>query len=204
MDVYAGMVLDAATPDGFCDALNGQTTAPSGDPLNPLVDDGGRSWSLPVAATAFSPAQLDDPHHDYPAWDLMVPAGTPVYALTDGTVARITGFNQNWWRAGCTTSTSGGCQTCGIGVTIQSDMGLRYTYCHNSTLFVAPGDHITAGQQVALSGDTGRSGAPHLHVEFRLNGYRYCPQPIMQALYTGRPPPWPWTSRLHLLTSLRL
>lgn len=195
MDTYAGIVLDAGIPDDFCNAITGAPSGPVGDPINPLVDDTGRTWSVPVAATAFSPTQLDDPHHDYPAWDLMVPTGTPVYALTDGTVARTTHFADNWWRAGCTTEGQNGCQTCGTGVTVQTDIGLRYTYCHTSGLYVAEGDHVAAGQQVAVSGDTGRSGAPHLHVELRINDVRYCPQPIMQALYAGRTGPFTWTSQ---------
>jgi murein DD-endopeptidase MepM/ murein hydrolase activator NlpD len=39
-------------------------------------------------------SQLGQPHHDYPAIDLLVPEGTPVYAPTDGTVVRATHFPQ--------------------------------------------------------------------------------------------------------------
>ena len=34
--------------------------------------------------------QLDDPHHDYPAWDWAIPTGTPIYAIRGGTVVAIT------------------------------------------------------------------------------------------------------------------
>jgi murein DD-endopeptidase MepM/ murein hydrolase activator NlpD len=52
-----------------------------------------------------------------------------------------------------------------------------------------------AGQQVAVSGDTGRSGAPHLHIELHINGVQYCPQPVMQALYNGSSGPFTWAAR---------
>ena len=82
-----------------------------------------------------------------------------------------------------------------MGVTVQTDIGLRYTYCHNSDVFVQKGQQVTAGQQVAVSGDTGYSGAPHLHLELRINNVQYCPQPMMQALYSGRSGPFAWTAR---------
>lgn len=193
-DVYTGMlahhVLDPsaiapATSLG-CAAHGGRLT------LGPVIDDTGRAWSVPVDPATFNPSQLDDPHHDYPAWDLLIPEGTPVYAVTGGTVVSVRNWPYNWWRQGCGRDSTG-CDTCGVGVTIQSDNGLRHTYCHNSAVYVEVNDEVTAGQQIALSGDTGRSGAPHLHVEFRIGGVRYCPQPIMHALYNGAAGPFTWT-----------
>jgi hypothetical protein len=125
MSVYAGIVLDADVPDDFCNGINGASGL-AGDPLKPIIDDQGRAWSIPVPAGAFNPSQLDDPHHDYPAWDLMIPTGTPVYALTAGTVARVTRYSRNWWRAACSAAIDGGCQSCGMGVTVQTDIGLRH------------------------------------------------------------------------------
>jgi murein DD-endopeptidase MepM/ murein hydrolase activator NlpD len=193
MAVYAGIVLDAEVPDDFCNGING-ADALGGHPLNPIVDDQGRAWSISVSETAFNPSQLDDPHHDYPAWDLMIPEGTPVYAITAGTVARATRFNRNWWQAECTVAIPGGCQSCGMGITVQTDIGVRYTYCHNSALFVHEDQGVAAGQQLAVSGDTGRSGAPHLHIELRINNVQYCPQPIMATLYNGGTGPFTWTT----------
>jgi murein DD-endopeptidase MepM/ murein hydrolase activator NlpD len=43
-------------------------------------------------------------------------------------------------------------------------------YGHNSWLFVQPGDSVERLQVIALSGNTGRSTAPHLHFEIRSNG----------------------------------
>lgn len=192
-DVYTDMLTHnglgaaAITP-----ATSGSCASPGGL-LAPIIDDAGRAWSVPVAADTFNPDQLDDPHHDYPAWDLIIPEGTPVYAVTGGTVASIRNWPHNWWRNGCGRDSTG-CDTCGVGVTIQSDNGLRHTYCHNTTALVALGDQVTAGQQIAVSGDTGRSGTPHLHLEFRLDGVQYCPQPIVAALYAWDVEPLTWTA----------
>jgi murein DD-endopeptidase MepM/ murein hydrolase activator NlpD len=175
--------------------LFGADTPAAGDPVRPLVDDSGHHWSVPVTADRFNPSQLDDPHHDYPAWDLMLPEGTPIYAITDGRVVSVYDFNANWWRAGCRDDLAIGCHTCGVGVTVLSAGALRTTYCHNSRRLVELGQDVTADQQLAVSGDTGRSGAPHVHIEFRRDGVSYCPQPIMQALYENRTGPLTWTTQ---------
>ena len=68
-------------------------------------------------------------------------------------------------------------------LTIVDDDGHRWTYCHGTNLTVALGDTVTAGQQVLWSGNTGRSGTAHLHLEIRTNGTRRCPQPLLESLY---------------------
>ena len=147
-------------------------------------------WALPAPRAVIGEGTLDDPHHDYPAWDFMIPVGTPIYAVTGGTVVNVGTWPGNWWSAGC----GGGnppanCSSCGIGITIQHPHGLRHTYCHNSAAHVAEGDTVAPGQHIADSGNSGRSGGPHLHLEFRINNVRRCPQPLLAALYLGTPIP---------------
>ena len=48
--------------------------------------------------------------------------------------------------------------------------GLTSLYGHNSWLFASPGDLVERLQVVALSGNTGRSTAPHLHLELSQGG----------------------------------
>lgn len=168
-------------------------TAPGPDAANTgcastITADG--QWALPAPRDALANAGLTSPHHDYPAVDLMMAEGTPVFAATGGTVVRTTHFPANWWTAGCAgNQPPDGCASCGIGVTIRDAAGVRYTYCHNQALHVADGDTVTAGQHIADSGDTGRSGAPHLHFEIRVNNIQRCPQPLLRALYDNQPPP---------------
>ena len=75
-------------------------------------------------------------------------------------------------------------QTCGVGLSINGDDGARYIYCHGTRLNgVAVGDIVTAGQLLMWSGNTGRSGAPHLHFEIRVDGQQRCPQPMLRSIY---------------------
>ena len=140
-------------------------------------------YALPIdrALIAAHPSMLDEPHHDYPAIDLLIPGGSPVYAVRGGTIARIVNWPYNCWELGrCD-------ETCGVGLSINGDDGVRYIYCHGSQLNgLTVGATITTGQLVMWSGNTGRSGAPHLHFEIRVNSQR-CPQQLLRSIYeTGR------------------
>lgn len=161
---------------GSLDGAGCETTS-SGE----VVADG---WSLPGPRAVLDATadQLDNTHAGYPAWDWIIPTGTPIYAIRGGTVTRTTTWNRNWWQAGCGTTGGGDCTPCGIGVTITDTDGTRWTYCHGSALHVAHGQAVIAGQQVLTSGDTGRSGTPHLHLEINAAGKRRCPQPLVRAL----------------------
>jgi murein DD-endopeptidase MepM/ murein hydrolase activator NlpD len=144
-------------------------------------------WALPAPRSILTATtrQFDDPHPDYPAWDWMIPTGTPIYAIRSGTVAIISAWPHNWWEQGCTTRGIDGCSPCGIGVTIiDTTDNTRWTYCHGSDLHVTAGARIEAGQLLITSGNTGRSGGPHLHLEIRTTGgTQRCPQPLIAALY---------------------
>lgn len=55
--------------------------------------------------------------------------------------------------------------------------GLRSLYAHASWVFTAEGDTVEAGEVIALSGNTGRSTAPHLHLEIEQDGEPVDPLP---------------------------
>jgi hypothetical protein len=139
-------------------------------------------YALPIDRPLIdaNPSMLEQPHHDYPAIDLMVPEGSPVYAVRGGTIARIVEWPYNCWEVGhCE-------QTCGVGLSIDGDDGSRYIYCHGSRLnAIEVGDAVTAAQLLMWSGNTGRSGAPHLHFEIRVDGRQQCPQVLLAALFAG-------------------
>ena len=156
----------------------------------PTTNDGTRA--LPAPRDQIAPTTLDDAHHDYPAWDLMLPPNTPIYAITGGTVVSTQHWNGNWYRDGCNSSLPpSGCRTCGNGATIETTDGLRHTYCHNSRLNVSNGDTVVPGQHIADSGDTGRSGSPHLHLELRHDSTRRCPLALITAIYNDTAIPNP-------------
>ncbi|MFF3404499.1 transglycosylase family protein [Streptomyces sp. NPDC002659] len=88
--------------------------------------------------------------------DFAVPTGTPVHAVRPGIVVAA-----GWEGA------YGNC------VTIQHDDGLYTLSAHLSTTTVTPGQLVSAGEQIGLSGSTGNSTGPHLHFEVRTsNTYR--------------------------------
>ena len=58
-------------------------------------------------------------------------------------------------------------------IVIRHDNGLETIYSHNSKNLVKVGDHVKCGQQIALTGRTGRATTEHLHFEIRVNGRPY-------------------------------
>ncbi|MFL5951723.1 MAG: lytic murein transglycosylase [Gaiellaceae bacterium] len=93
-------------------------------------------------------------HHDYPAVDIAAPAGSPVYAISNATVLNA------WHEAD---------PRCGIGMTIRTEDGQTWTYCHLAVLYdsVVDGVSLAAGTQVGLVGSTGHATGPHLHLQLQ-------------------------------------
>lgn len=58
--------------------------------------------------------------------------------------------------------------------------GVVTVYMHNSSMLVAVGDTVQAGQQIALAGSTGVSTGPHCHFGVRLDGEYVDPLPYLQ------------------------
>ena len=93
-------------------------------------------------------------HHDYPAADIAAPAGSPVYAISNAVVL-------NAWHNPD--------PRCGIGLTIRTEDGLVWTYCHLAfeEPSVTDGVSLAAGTQVGLVGSTGHATGPHLHLQLQ-------------------------------------
>ncbi len=72
----------------------------------------------------------------------------------------------------------------GYGRIVEIDHGNGYQtrYAHNEKLIVKAGDHVTAGQVIALMGDSGRASAPHVHFEVLQNGIRINPAKFVGQL----------------------
>lgn len=86
--------------------------------------------------------------HGYDAQDLPVPTGTSVFAPISGFAQGIDLGNRSY----------------GKYVKITSSRFGRVILAHLSKLFIGAGN-VNAGQRVGLSGSTGNSTGPHLHVE---------------------------------------
>jgi murein DD-endopeptidase MepM/ murein hydrolase activator NlpD len=93
-------------------------------------------------------------HHDYPAADIAAPEGSPVYAISNAVVL-------NAWHTVD--------PRCGIGMTIRTEDGLVWTYCHLAFLepSVVDGVSLAAGTQIGLVGSTGHATGPHLHLQLQ-------------------------------------
>lgn len=91
--------------------------------------------------------------HGYNGVDFGAPIGTPVLAAAAGKVivAKTSGYGGGY----------------GHYIVIEHDNGTQTLYGHLSTLSVGADDVVTKGQNIALSGNTGKSTGPHLHFEVR-------------------------------------
>ena len=94
----------------------------------------------------------DRPSHA--GMDFKTPVGTPVVSPKAGTVARV---NWNW-------NANGNC------VEVKHDDGAVIKYLHLSESRVSVGDRVGKGDVIALTGNTGRSTAPHLHYQVEKAG----------------------------------
>jgi len=95
--------------------------------------------------------------------DWATPVGTAVTASCGGVVSRA------GWGSGY-----------GNVVFIDHPDGRQTRYGHLSKVLVKPGDRVSQGQKIALSGNTGRSTGPHLHFEILVNGGAVNPLEIMK------------------------
>jgi murein DD-endopeptidase MepM/ murein hydrolase activator NlpD len=132
------------------------------------------SYRTPIPVDAASSTEVGQPHHDYPADDLPVAQGTPVFAVHRGTVRLISDSQ------------------CGDGIELTGTDGVRYTYCHASQLNVDDGATVNAGDLIMHSGgQPGTAGAgdatgPHLHFQISVNGQNVCPQNMLQKWMAGQ------------------
>lgn len=85
--------------------------------------------------------------------DFPVPEGSNVYAADSGTVIIAKNLNYSY----------------GHYLVIDHGNGLSTLYAHNSSLLVGVGAHVSKGQVIAYSGDTGNSTGPHCHFEVMIN-----------------------------------
>ncbi len=82
--------------------------------------------------------------------DIAAPIGTPVRASGGGTV-EAAGTDPDY----------------GLFTLLRHPGGYESMYGHASRLLVREGEQVSAGQVIALTGNSGRSTAPHLHFEIR-------------------------------------
>ncbi|HJL41555.1 MAG TPA: peptidoglycan DD-metalloendopeptidase family protein [Myxococcales bacterium LLY-WYZ-16_1] len=106
-------------------------------------------------------------HHN--GVDVAVPVGSPVRSPFSGTVVEV-GEDPNL----------------GVFVKVEHAGGYRSLFAHLSEARVQVGAWVSGGQQVAESGNTGRSTGPHLHYGLYRNGEPVDPRQLIHGLSESR------------------
>jgi murein DD-endopeptidase MepM/ murein hydrolase activator NlpD len=89
----------------------------------------------------------------HPGLDIAVPLGTEIRAAGGGVVVEVKEDVEY-----------------GLSVRLAHPDGYETLYAHASRILVEEGNRVPIGHVIALSGNTGRSTAPHLHFEVRRAG----------------------------------
>ena len=104
--------------------------------------------------------------------DFKAPVGTPIHAVNDGVVV----LAKDRYYAG-------------NSVIIDHGEGLYSCYYHLSRIDVKPGDRISKGAGIGLSGKTGRVTGPHLHFAVMLQGVQVAPMQLLRTINSLFPQP---------------
>jgi murein DD-endopeptidase MepM/ murein hydrolase activator NlpD len=155
--------------------------APQAHTLRPLVDQFRQAGPLPSVALPAPPgasggtggrvcpvqgpvrigqgwgAPRDGGRRRHQGIDLLAPAGTPLVAVADGRITRLS--NRDRGRGG-------------VSLRLTDRQGTGYYYAHNQRNLVHLGQRVLRGQVIALVGATGnaRGGPPHLHFQLHPGG----------------------------------
>lgn len=128
-------------------------------------------YPLP-GAKVISPYHNNRGGHRHTGVDLKTRPNDPIYAVFDGVVT----MSKNSYGYG----------NC---IIIKHDNGMETLYSHNSKNLVKEGDCVKCGQQIALTGRTGRATTEHLHFELRKNGKPQNPNVLLEKLLKKTPQP---------------
>jgi murein DD-endopeptidase MepM/ murein hydrolase activator NlpD len=182
-DEAKGSVVVTSVPDSLYGALRPTLGRPATAQVAPAstseasafrcgntattVDVGSGAWTWPLAEGTY---EIGTPFGQAgPMWssgfhtgqDFPAAIGTPVRAVTAGTVR----VEHPAWA--------------GNLVRIDHGNGLETLYAHLSSIDVADGAHVTAGQRIGAVGTEGNSTGPHLHFEVHLGGDAVNPMPFL-------------------------
>jgi peptidoglycan LD-endopeptidase LytH len=153
--------------------------APQAHTLRPVVDRLRQAGPLPSVAVPALPgagrdgrvcpvrgpirigqgwgAPRDGGRRRHQGIDLLAPAGTPLVAVADGRITRLSNHDRGLG---------------GISLRLTDQQGTGYYYAHNQRNLVHLGQHVRRGQVIALLGASGnaRGGPPHLHFQLHPGG----------------------------------
>ncbi|MEW6050691.1 MAG: M23 family metallopeptidase [Candidatus Zixiibacteriota bacterium] len=107
---------------------------------------------LPLQGFLSRGFQIEDSSQYHPGLDIACAIGTPVLATGAGQVT-FAGVDSVY----------------GNMVVIKNNDSVMTVFGHNERLLVRLGQKVQVGSRIALSGNSGRSSAPHLHYELRIH-----------------------------------
>jgi len=176
--VAAQTVQVSAYPDAYAawEPLAVQLVAAIGN-VDPTCGTG--SWVFPLNGTPYvETAGFGEcgSHwsHCHTGQDFAAPVGSPVLAAGAGTVIFAA------WDGAY-----------GNAIHLLHADGVATWYAHLSRIDIVPGNTLAAGERIGLSGDTGNTTGPHLHLEVRLGA---------STTTAGEPiDPLPWLRNHHLI-----
>jgi len=165
-NTYLQLLQDPQYEELWAELLGGFAQG-GGELMNPdstRTPTGTLQWPLPVAGTITSQfGHRVDPItgevSSHTGTDIACAEGTPILAAADGTVTVANGLD-SW----------GG--SYGYYIQIDHGGGLETLYAHCSSICVATGQQVQAGQVIGYVGHTGRVTGNHLHLEVRIDGNR--------------------------------
>jgi murein DD-endopeptidase MepM/ murein hydrolase activator NlpD len=120
------------------------------------------SWPLTTGGFV-TRSLLEDGAAEHPGLDIAVPSQSYVRAAGAGTVRDVEED-----------------AVYGNFVTVDHGEGYLTLYAHASEILVETGQRVRRNEVIALSGNSGRSTAPHLHFEIRLDGEAVDPLTMVQ------------------------
>ncbi|MBN2828858.1 MAG: LysM peptidoglycan-binding domain-containing protein [Candidatus Cloacimonetes bacterium] len=97
--------------------------------------------------------------------DFGAPYGTPIIAVSDGTVI-FEGMQRGY----------------GNVIVLEHSDHIMTVYAHNEKNLVNLGKVVKKGEQIATVGATGNATAPHLHFEYRIKGKAIDPREVLKGL----------------------
>lgn len=137
-----------------------------------VLFDLGRPIPPSVYALVSSGWSRTRAHGPQRALDILLPMRTPVLAVDDGEVIRVEKINSG---------------DAGIFVGVRHPSSLVSRYLHLSETRVELGQRVKRGELLGLSGSTGNSQAPHLHLDLHVPAAML---PIVAAAIGTPTPSW--------------
>ncbi len=115
-------------------------------------DDFSIPSGLPLTGFISQEFEIEDKTDYHPGVDIACGEETPILTTASG-IIEFSGFDETY----------------GNMVVIKHNDTITSIYGHNKENLVKTGELVVAGARIALSGNTGKSTAPHLHYEVRIN-----------------------------------